>query len=137
MLYLIDTADREKIRHCCEFFPIDGVTTNPTIISKEKTDFGTLIKDIRNIIGADRMLHIQVTSSTAEGMVKEAAALKDFVGGNLYIKVPICAEGLKATREIREDGTRRYRDRYLHTAAGAYGCKGRRRLRCPLCQSPR
>ena len=122
MLYLIDTADREKIRHCCEFFPIDGVTTNPTIISKEKTDFGTLIKDIRNIIGADRMLHIQVTSSTAEGMVKEAAALKDFVGGNLYIKVPICAEG---------------RDSYLHTAAGAYGCKGRRRLRCPLRQSPR
>ena len=104
MLYHIDTADREKIRHCCEFFPIDGVTTNPTIISKEKTDFGTLIKDIRNIIGADRMLHIQVTSSTAEGMVKEAAALKDFVGGNLYIKVPICAEGLKATREIKKMG---------------------------------
>ena len=60
MLYLIDTADREKIRHCCEFFPIDGVTTNPTIISKEKTDFGTLIKDIRNIIGADRMLHLSL-----------------------------------------------------------------------------
>ena len=43
MLYIIDTANLEKIAHCNEFYPIDGVTTNPTIISRENCDFKKLI----------------------------------------------------------------------------------------------
>ena len=42
MLYILDTADLEAIRHCNEFYPLAGVTTNPSIIAKEKTDFLSL-----------------------------------------------------------------------------------------------
>lgn len=104
MLYLIDTADRNKIRRCCEYFPVDGVTTNPTIISREKEDFGKLLLDIREIIGNDRMLHVQATSSEAGAIVREAEAINEYVGGNLYIKVPVGAEGLKATMELKRRG---------------------------------
>ncbi len=104
MQYIIDSANIEKIRHYIENYPVDGVTTNPTIISRENANFPELIKTIRSIIGDDRMFHIQVTSATAENMVKEALALRDYLGGNLYIKIPISAEGLKATAELKRRG---------------------------------
>ena len=104
MYYIIDTANLDQIRHCVEFNPIDGVTTNPSIISREQSDFPTLIKSIRNIIGPDRMFHIQVTGETCDDIVKEALALNDFIGGNLYIKIPISMEGLKATALLHKMG---------------------------------
>lgn len=104
MIYIIDTANLDKIRECVEYYPVDGVTTNPTIISREKTDFIKLIKSIREIIGKERMLHIQVTADTAEKIVKEAEALEEVIGGNLYIKIPVSPEGLKATMELHKRG---------------------------------
>lgn len=104
MMYIIDTANLESIRHCVEYYPVDGVTTNPTIISRENADFPKLIKEIRNIIGEDRQFHIQVTGSTCNDIIREALAIRDFIGGNLYIKVPISAEGLKATVELKKLG---------------------------------
>ena len=102
MIYIIDTADLDAIRHCNEFYPISGVTTNPSIVSKEKRDFYEIMSDIREIIGEDKMLHIQTVQKKAEGMVKEAELLRDKIGGNLYIKIPIGEEGLKATMEIKK-----------------------------------
>lgn len=104
MMYIIDSANLEKIRECVEFYPVAGVTTNPTIISREKTDFITLIKSIREIIGPDRMFHIQTTALDAENIVKEAVALQETVGGDFYIKIPICPEGLKATMALKKMG---------------------------------
>ncbi len=104
MMYILDTANVEKIKDCIEFFPVAGVTTNPTIISKEKADFFKLIETIRDIIGSDRMLHIQVTSDEASGMVKEAEIIRKAVGDNLYIKIPISRQGLKATIELKKRG---------------------------------
>ena len=72
MLYIIDTAHVDEIKKCVEIYPVAGVTTNPTIISKEHTEFGPLIKTIRGIIGPDKMLHIQTTSDVAEDIVNEA-----------------------------------------------------------------
>lgn len=106
MLYIIDTAHLEEIRKCVEIYPVAGVTTNPTIISKENTDFGYLVKTIREIIGPDRMLHIQTTSTTADAIVKEAMELQQFVGGDFYIKIPISPEGLKATRKLKKYGVK-------------------------------
>lgn len=103
MMYILDTANIEKIKDCIEFFPVAGVTTNPTIISKENTDFFKLIQTIREIIG-DRMLHIQVTSDEATDMVKEAEIIRKAVGENLYIKIPISRQGLKATIELKKRG---------------------------------
>ncbi len=104
MLYIIDTANLEKIRKCVEFYPVAGVTTNPTIISKEHTDFIPLIKEIRKIIGNDKMLHIQTTASFAEDIVKEAVALHTIVGDPFYVKIPISPEGLKATMALKKMG---------------------------------
>ncbi len=104
MLYIVDTANIEKIKHCIEYFPIAGVTTNPTIISRENTDFIKLIRDIEDVIGNDRMFHIQLTGDTAEQMIAEAKALRDVIGDNLYVKIPVGEEGLKATMKLHKEG---------------------------------
>jgi fructose-6-phosphate aldolase 2 len=104
MLYLIDTADLDAIKKCSEFFPVSGVTTNPTIISREKTDFRTLLYSIREIIGDDKMLHVQATAAEADEIVKEAEMIKNVVRGNFYIKIPITREGLRATAICKDKG---------------------------------
>lgn len=104
MLYIIDTANLEDIKRCIEYFPVAGVTTNPTIISKENTGFLNLIKSIREMIGNEMMLHIQTTGTNAKEIVDEAAALSKFVGGNFYAKIPISPEGIKATMELKKRG---------------------------------
>lgn len=103
MMYLLDTANIEQIERVISIYPIEGITTNPTIISKENMDFVELINKIKTIIG-DRMFHIQVTSNTYEEIIEEAKALKKLVGENLYVKIPISPDGLKATMELKKMG---------------------------------
>ena len=104
MLYLIDTANLDAIKKCCEYYPVAGVTTNPTIISKENTDFKKLLYSIREIIGDDKMLHVQTTAMVADEILKEAIALQNVVGNNFYLKIPITKEGLKATAMCKDKG---------------------------------
>ena len=104
MIYILDTADLAAIKHCNEFYPLAGVTTNPSIIAKAKTDFWKLVKDIRAIIGEDKMLHVQTTQTKAERIVEEAKLLKKELGGEFYVKIPIGEEGLKATMMLKELG---------------------------------
>ena len=104
MLYLIDTANLAEIKRCCEFYPVCGVTTNPTIISKENSNFKNIIYGIREIIGDDKMLHVQTTATEAGDILKEANMIKDVVGGNFYLKIPITKEGLKATKMCKDAG---------------------------------
>jgi len=104
MIYFLDTADINAIKHCNEFYPIAGVTTNPSIVARTGADFWTLLKSIRNIIGEEKMLHVQTRSQTAEGMIEEALLLKKNLGDNFYIKIPICEEGLKATSALKAMG---------------------------------
>ena len=105
MEFIIDTADLKAIRRIVEFFPVIGVTTNPTIISKQnREDFKQLALDLREAVGPDKQVHIQTTSEKAEDMVAEAEALQALVGGEFYIKIPIGAEGLKATMMLKGSG---------------------------------
>ena len=104
MLYLIDTANLDAIKKCCEYYPVAGVTTNPTIISKEKSDFKNLIYSIREIIGDNKMLHVQATATEAEEILKEAYAIREVAGNNFYLKIPITKEGLKATAMCKDKG---------------------------------
>ena len=104
MLYILDTANLDAIRHCNEYYPLAGVTTNPSIISKENTEFWTLVTSIREIIGPDKMLHVQTTQKTAEGIVEEAKLLRERLGANFYVKIPISEEGLKATMMLKKMG---------------------------------
>lgn len=104
MIYILDTADLNAIKHCNEFYPLSGVTTNPSIIAKANTDFWALVKEIRNIIGKDKMLHVQTTQTSAEKIVEEAKLLKKELGGEFYVKIPIGEEGLKATMALKKLG---------------------------------
>lgn len=104
MIYILDTADLAAIKHCNEFYPLSGVTTNPSIIAKEKGDFWQIIKEIRGVIGNDKMLHVQTVQTTAKKMVEEAKLIKEKIGGDIYIKIPIGEEGLKAVPMIKNLG---------------------------------
>ena len=104
MLYILDTADLAAIRHCNEFYPLAGVTTNPSIIAKENCDFWNLVKEIRSIIGEEKMLHVQTTQKTAEKIVEEAKLLQKELKGKFFIKIPINEEGIKATMELKKLG---------------------------------
>ncbi len=105
MKYLFDTVNLEEIRSAMEIIPITGVTSNPSIIKKAgKIDFFPHMKTLREIIGMERSLHIQVTVNDAEGMLREAAAIRERIDDKVYIKVPVNEEGLKAIRALKRDG---------------------------------
>ena len=104
MEYFLDTANLEEIKRIIDIFPIRGVTTNPSIIAKEKRDFKTIIKDIFEIIGKDGIVHGQVVGSTAEIIIKEVNLLRDTFGENFYTKIPVTPEGIKAMKILSEDG---------------------------------
>jgi len=104
MLYILDTANLDQIKRAFDLYPMSGVTTNPTLISKEKGNFTKILKGIREIIGQDKMLHVQAVSIEAEKIVEEAEYLNRVIGGNLYIKVPVIPEGIKAIKILNEKG---------------------------------
>ncbi|MDR5586279.1 fructose-6-phosphate aldolase [Clostridium aquiflavi] len=104
MIYVLDTANLQEIKRAYEFYPMEGVTTNPSIISKEKEDFIKILKNIREIIGNDSMLHAQVLSLKAEDMIEEAKYIAEQVGGNIYIKIPVTPDGIKAIKILNKAG---------------------------------
>lgn len=104
MKLIIDDANLEKIKDLYEFYPIDGVTTNPSILAKsDKQPFETL-KAIREFIGADAELHVQVIPLDAEGMVADAHKIQEVLGKNTYVKIPTTKEGLKAMKILSKEG---------------------------------
>jgi len=102
MIYMMDGGNLEEIRYCNEFYPLAGVTTNPTLIAKEKKDFWELLKNIREIIGEEKMLHVQTIQKSSEKIIEEAKLVKEKIGGNFYIKIPLNEEGLKATKMLKK-----------------------------------
>lgn len=104
MEYILDTANIEDIRHCNEFYPLAGVTTNPSIIAKENRNFWDIVKDIRNIIGSDKLFFAQTVQTTAEKIVEESKLMNEKSGGDFCVKIPITEEGLKATMELKKLG---------------------------------
>ncbi|MCP2238908.1 fructose-6-phosphate aldolase [Thermoanaerobacterium thermosaccharolyticum] len=101
-MILLDTANLDEICNAIDLYPIDGVTTNPTILVKEKKDFLKHIKDIRSLIGNERMLHVQVVGTKYQDIIDEAYYLNENIGGNVYIKIPVLPEGIKAMKYLSE-----------------------------------
>ncbi len=105
MEYMLDTANIKLIEESIKIFPITGVTSNPTILKKEgKVDFFNHFKKIREIIGSDKTLHIQVVAQDCEGILKEAKAILENVDDKVCIKIPVNAEGLKAMKILKAQG---------------------------------
>ena len=103
MELLLDTANVDKIRRCNEIYELTGVTTNPTIIAKQKADFFATLEAIRNIIG-NKQLHVQVTADNCDDMLKEAEAITAHIGKATYIKVPTNEEGIKTMKLLKKNG---------------------------------
>lgn len=101
MKLFIDTANTEEIRLANELGVISGVTTNPSLIAKEGKDFKNVIDEITSII--DGPISAEVISLTADKMVEEAIPLSK-ISKNIVIKIPMCAEGLKAVKKLSEMG---------------------------------
>lgn len=101
MRFLLDTADLSAIRRLAEFYPLEGVTTNPTILSREGGDLRRLLLEIRETIG-DLELHVQVTEQGYAGMVREAEAITSFLGENTFVKVPVSENGIRAIEELAQ-----------------------------------
>lgn len=106
MKLLIDSADIEQIRKCYEYYPIDGVTTNPSILAKSGRNPYDVLKEIRAFIGAEAELHAQAVSKDAAGMVREAERIVSELGEGTFIKIPAVQEGFKAMKMLREKGMR-------------------------------
>lgn len=99
MKFFIDTANVADIRAAVEMGIVDGVTTNPSLIAKEGRDFIETVREISTIV--DGPISAEVISLDAEGMVREAKELYEKIGNpNLVIKIPMCAEGLKAVKQL-------------------------------------
>ena len=104
MKLLIDDANIEKIKRIYEYYSVDGVTTNPSILSKNGGNPYKTLKEIREFIGEEAELHVQVVSGTAEEMVLEGHKIVEILGKNTYIKIPTIPEGLKAMRILSSEG---------------------------------
>lgn len=105
MEFLFDSANLEAIKKYSEIFSITGVTSNPSIIKKEgRIDFFKHFCCIREIIGMDRSLHIQVTGGDGDTMTREGRTILEKVDKNVFIKIPTTEEGLKAMRVLKAEG---------------------------------
>lgn len=103
MKIFIDTANVDEIRRANDLGVICGVTTNPSLIAKEGRDFVEVVKEITEIV--DGPISAEVISLEADAMVKEALKLYETINNsNLVIKIPMCAEGLKATKRLSAMG---------------------------------
>ena len=105
MRILLDTADLDAIRYFNTYFPIEGVTTNPTILAKEGGDVVAQLKSIREIIG-NKELHVQVTETEFDKIIEEAKCIVETLGINTYVKIPVSDVGLRATRYLSDRGYR-------------------------------
>ena len=102
----IDDANIEAIERLIDLYPIDGVTTNPSILAKAKKDPKEILNKIRKIIGEDRILFVQALPLTAEGMIEDARTIVKEFGNNTIVKIPSIPEGFKAIRELKKEGIR-------------------------------
>lgn len=104
MLVLIDNANIEQIENLMESFPYDGVTTNPSILSKEHKNPIKQLKMIRDLIPDNCQLHAQIISEDAPTMVEEAHFMLKNIREDMFIKVPVTAEGYKAMNILSKEG---------------------------------
>ena len=100
MKFFLDTADVSAIKTINDLGVVDGVTTNPTIISREGRDFETVIKEICQIV--DGPVSAEVTGVTAEEMITEARDIAKWAD-NIVVKIPMTMEGLKAVNVLSKE----------------------------------
>ena len=103
MKFYLDTASVKEIQEAASLGLLDGVTTNPSLVAKEGRVFREVLVEICNIV--DGPISAEVVSIEADAMVKEGRELAK-IHKNIVVKVPLIAEGLKATKRLSAEGIR-------------------------------
>jgi fructose-6-phosphate aldolase, TalC/MipB family len=101
MKFFLDTASVKEIQEAASLGLLDGVTTNPSLVAKEGRVFREVLVEICNIV--DGPISAEVVSIEADAMVKEGRELAK-IHKNIVVKVPLIAEGLKATKRLTAEG---------------------------------
>ncbi len=101
MKFFLDTGNIDEIREGIGMGMVDGVTTNPSLIAKEKKDFEAVVKEVLAIV--DGPVSLEVVSEDVDGMVEEGRKLAARAD-NVVVKVPMTMEGLKATKILADEG---------------------------------
>ena len=101
MKFFLDTANVKEIQEAASLGLLDGVTTNPSLVAKEGRSFKEVLVEICNIV--DGPISAEVVSLEADAMVKEGKGLAK-IHKNIVVKVPLIAEGLKATKRLAAEG---------------------------------
>ncbi|NOR54078.1 MAG: fructose-6-phosphate aldolase [Candidatus Aminicenantes bacterium] len=101
MKIFLDTANLKQIKEAASWGIVDGVTTNPTLLSKEDQKFEELIKMICRVISGP--VNVECVSTKSKDIIKEGRELAK-LADNIVLKIPICVEGLKAIKVLSGEG---------------------------------
>lgn len=101
MKFFLDTANVEEIKQAMEWGILDGVTTNPTLISKTGKPFKEVVKEILDLV--EGPVSLETVSLDSEGMIREGRMLAE-LGENVVVKIPMTKEGLKAVQVLESEG---------------------------------
>ena len=101
MKFFLDTANVQELREAAAMGVLDGVTTNPSLIAKEKRPFRDLVDEICRIV--DGVVNLEVVATDVEGMVQQGRELAK-IAPNVVVKLPTTSEGVKALRILKAEG---------------------------------
>lgn len=105
MEFYVDIADIEKVRAVNKVYPIDGFTTNPTILTRTDMPLAELFEGYRNYVReTGQKLFVQVTAHSADDMVAQAVKLRDYFGEHLVVKLPAVRAGYEACKRCKALG---------------------------------
>lgn len=107
MKLVLDTANIEKVKEYIEYLPVEGVTTNPSILKKEGgVEPIQHLKRLQEIIGRDKDLHVQVIANDYQGILDDAHRIVENINDRVCVKVPVTNDGLKAIKRLTREGIR-------------------------------
>ncbi|MCJ7517890.1 MAG: fructose-6-phosphate aldolase [Methanomassiliicoccales archaeon] len=129
MKIFIDSANVQQIEEVNGWGILDGVTTNPTLIAKEKTDFDTLVRQICKIVNGP--ISAEAISMKASDIVVEARELAS-IHNNIVVKIPITEEGLRATKTLSKEGVSINTTLVFSPAQALLACKAGARYISPF-----
>ena len=104
MELIIDSSNIEQIKELNELLTITGVTTNPTILTKSNREAMDVVKDLCEVLSEDQLLFIQTVQTSFEGIMEEAKMISSIRNKNMYVKIPVTHEGLRAIKECKKLG---------------------------------
>ena len=104
MEFILDTADLEAVKQLDELLTIDGITTNPSIITKSGKTPEQVIKEFIEYLRPEQKFFVQVVSTDYEQMLEEARYICGLRTKNTYVKIPVTHNGYKAIKQLKSEG---------------------------------